>query len=73
MFVAGKTYDDMNLDELNDNEDDIDEEEERIFEAYRYISHSNCTTVHQVAALFPNNNLYLILWYQYHLIYIMSQ
>ena len=38
-FDAGKTYDEMNLDELNDNEDDIDEEEERIFEAYRYLSY----------------------------------
>ena len=66
-FDAGKTYDEMNLDELNENEDDIDEEEERIFEAYRYIMHFSCTTVRQVAALFPNNNLYLIL--RYHLIY----
>ena len=30
----------MNLDELNDNEDEIDEEEQRIFEAYRYSSQS---------------------------------
>lgn len=28
-------FDDMNLDELNDNEDDIDEEDEKVFEAYR--------------------------------------
>jgi hypothetical protein len=27
----------MDLDELNDLEDDIDEEEERIFEAYRSV------------------------------------
>ena len=47
----------MNLDELNENEDDIDEEEERIFEAYRYIMHFSCTTVRQAAASFPNNNL----------------
>merc|ERR1711893_11465 len=31
----GKGYDDMNLDELNELEDDIDEEEERIFEQFR--------------------------------------
>ncbi|XP_052102975.1 phosducin-like protein 3 [Mytilus californianus] len=31
----GKAFDDMTLDELNEKEDDIDEEEERIFEAYR--------------------------------------
>lgn len=32
---AGKGLDEMTLDELNDNEDDIDEEEERLFEEYR--------------------------------------
>ncbi|ELT92185.1 hypothetical protein CAPTEDRAFT_215046 [Capitella teleta] len=31
----GKEMGDMDLDELNDLEDDVDEEEERIFEAYR--------------------------------------
>ncbi|VDI07983.1 Hypothetical predicted protein [Mytilus galloprovincialis] len=31
----GKAFDDMTLDELNEKEDDVDEEEERIFEAYR--------------------------------------
>ena len=35
MFI-GKAFDDMTLDELNEKEDDIDEEEERIFEAYRW-------------------------------------
>lgn len=28
----------MNLDELNENEDDIDEEDEKVFEAYRWVS-----------------------------------
>lgn len=30
-----RDFDDMNLDELNENEDDIDEEDEKVFEAYR--------------------------------------
>jgi hypothetical protein len=34
---AEKGLDEMNLDELNENEDDIDEEEERLFEQYRYM------------------------------------
>ena len=29
--------DEMDLDELDDIEDDIDEEEERLFEEYRYL------------------------------------
>lgn len=33
--AKGKSFDDMTLDELNEKEDEIDEEEERIFEAYR--------------------------------------
>ena len=33
--VVGKSLEDMSLDELNEKEDDIDEEEERIFEEYR--------------------------------------
>lgn len=31
----GKSLEDMSLDELNENEDEIDEEEERIFQQYR--------------------------------------
>ena len=34
--LLGKDMSDMGLDELDDIEDDIDEEEERIFEQYRY-------------------------------------
>ena len=34
-YVVGKSLEDMSLDELNEKEDDIDEEEERIFEEYR--------------------------------------
>lgn len=34
-MIAGKSMADMNLGELDDIEDDIDEEEERMFEAYR--------------------------------------
>jgi len=33
--VAEKEFSDMKLDELNELEDEIDEEDERIFEAYR--------------------------------------
>lgn len=33
--TSGKSYEDMSLDELNEKEDDVDEEEERIFEEYR--------------------------------------
>ena len=36
-IFEGKSFDDMTLDELNEREDDIDEEEERIFEAYRFV------------------------------------
>ena len=36
--------DEMGLDELDDIEDDIDEEEERLFEEYRYV----CVHVFQV-------------------------
>lgn len=35
-LMTGKDLGDMSLDELNEKEDDIDEEEERIFEQYRY-------------------------------------
>lgn len=31
----GKDYGDMNLDELNNVEDELDDEDERMFEAYR--------------------------------------
>lgn len=31
----GKSLDEMNLEELDEHEDDIDEEEERMFEEYR--------------------------------------
>ena len=34
-FSTGKTFDEMNADELDDIEDDVDEEEERLFEEYR--------------------------------------
>ena len=34
-ILTGKSLGEMTLDELNENEDDIDEEEERIFEQYR--------------------------------------
>jgi len=37
-FSTGRGFDDMNLDELNENEDDIDEEDEKVFEAYRSVS-----------------------------------
>lgn len=33
--TSGKSFEDMSLDELNEKEDDIDDEEERIFEEYR--------------------------------------
>ena len=36
-IFEGKSFDDMTLDELNEREDDIDEEEERIFETYRFV------------------------------------
>ena len=36
LCVVGKGFDEMNGDELDELEDDIDEEEERIFEMYRY-------------------------------------
>lgn len=36
LFIfLGKDFSEMKLDELNDMEDDLDEEDERIFEAYR--------------------------------------
>lgn len=34
-LISGKDVSEMSLDELNENEDEIDEEEERIFEQYR--------------------------------------
>ena len=34
----------MTLDELDEKEDDIDEEEERLFEEYRYIELGACST-----------------------------
>ena len=36
--IAGPDLSELGLDELNDREDNIDEEEERIYEAYRYNS-----------------------------------
>jgi len=33
--LGGKTYDQMNLEELKEHEDDIDDEDERFFEEYR--------------------------------------
>ena len=36
LHYTGKDLTDMSLDELNENEDDIDEEDERMFEEYRY-------------------------------------
>ena len=35
--MLGKGMDEMGLEELDDIEDDIDEEEERLFEEYRYV------------------------------------
>ena len=32
----GKTFDDMDLDELNENEDLVDDEDDRAFEEYRF-------------------------------------
>ena len=37
LLMLGKGMDEMGLDELDDIEDDIDEEEERLFEEYRYV------------------------------------
>lgn len=37
-WFTERGFDDMNLDELNENEDDIDEEDEKVFEAYRWVS-----------------------------------
>ena len=37
LFYLGKGYDEMTKNELDEIEDDIDEEEERIFEEYRLV------------------------------------
>ena len=37
VLFTGKGMDEMNLDELDEIEDDIDEEEEKIFSMYRFV------------------------------------
>ena len=40
-FPPGKGFDEMTTEELDEIEDDIDEEEERIFEEYRSVANQN--------------------------------
>ena len=54
-IFEGKSFDDMTLDELNEREDDIDEEEERIFEAYRFVYMSKTQRVRVVLNSTFNN------------------
>ena len=36
-MFKGKTFDDMDLNELNENEDLVDDEDDRVFEEYRFV------------------------------------
>jgi len=45
----GRELSDMNIDELNENEDDIDEEDERMFEEYRRQRIAELKTAQQLA------------------------
>jgi hypothetical protein len=54
----------MTLDELNEREDDIDEEEERIFEAYRfvYMSRTQRVRIMVLNSTFNNISVIIISW-----------
>jgi hypothetical protein len=63
-IFEGKSFDDMTLDELNEREDDIDEEEERIFEAYRfvYMSRTQRVRIMVLNSTFNNISVIIISW-----------